>query len=198
MILLGLAGAGYFADRLWNGKSLQADTQSLPVLRTTHVVQGPGGHGYQYIATRNISWKDARLAATKHKWQGQVGYLATIDSRAEFAFIIGTVFNRQYPDVTYLGGYQSAPGEWRWVTGPDGQMDGGRGRLFWTGYANGRAPDGAFAEWMQTAFQDSGKWGVDKVCCVTLFSYHRPEFSASLGTGDTDEGISGYLVEYGR
>jgi len=198
MILLGLAGVGYFADRLWKGKSLQADTQSLPVLRTTAVVSGPDGHGYQYIAARNISWEDARLAAEKRSWQGQTGYLATIDSRAEFAFIIGTVFSRQYPDVTYLGGYQSAPGEWRWVTGPDGQMDAGRGRLFWSGHADGHAPTGAFAEWMQTAFQDSGKWSIHNVCCVTLFSYHRPEFSASLGTGDAAEGISGYLVEYGR
>jgi len=39
---------------------------------------------------------------------------------------------------------------------------------------------------------------VANVCCVTLFSYRRRMFSTSLGNGDTDEGVAGYLVEYGE
>jgi hypothetical protein len=35
------------------------------------------------------------------------------------------------------------------------------------------------------------------VCCVIIFSYGVPQFSASLGTGDTQEHVSGYVVEFG-
>jgi hypothetical protein len=84
------------------------------------------------------------------------------------------------------------------VTGPDARADGGKGLLFWSGFENGRAPEGRFATWMFSAFQHGGKWDVANVCCVTLFSYRRRMFSTSLGNGDTDEGVAGYLVEYGE
>jgi hypothetical protein len=32
---------------------------------------------------------------------------------------------------------------------------------------------------------------------VTLFSYGVPQFSTSLGTGDYQEHVAGYLVEFG-
>jgi hypothetical protein len=31
-----------------------------------------------------------------------------------------------------------------------------------------------------------------------MFSYRRRQFSTSLGDGDKDEGVAGYLVEYGE
>ncbi|MBN9587499.1 MAG: hypothetical protein BGN85_04220 [Alphaproteobacteria bacterium 64-11] len=197
MILLGVAGAAYLAHRLITG-SLENDTSAVPVLRTSAVVEGPAGHGYQYVAAPGVSWDFARDAARGHHWHGMTGYLATIDNEAEFDFIVSTAFSRQYPDVTYLGGRQTAAGEWRWVTGPDAIDDGGKGRLFWKGYENGSVQPGAFAHWMATAFSHGGKWDVRNVCCVTLFSYHRPQFSTSLGNGDRDEGVSGYLVEFSR
>lgn len=198
MILMGLAGMAYFAHRLLNGKTLEADTKAVSVPRTGAVTVGPGGHGYQYVAAARISWQDARAAAGKRHWQGHQGYLATIDTAAEFTFITGTLFRRQYPDVTYLGGRQTRPGEWRWVTGPDAAADGGHGLLFWKGYENGQPRSGAFANWMATAFvHDGGRWDVRNVCCVTLFSYRRPQFSTSLGTGSRAEGVAGYLVEFG-
>jgi hypothetical protein len=33
---------------------------------------------------------------------------------------------------------------------------------------------------------------------VTLFSYSKRQFSTSLGNGDPDEGVAGYLVEFGN
>lgn len=198
MILLGMAGAAYFAHRLSSGQSVESDVRAAPVLRTGLVVEGPNGHGYQYVADPNISWQHAREAAQALLWRGMRGYLATIDSKAEFDFIVSTAFSRQYPDVTYLGGRQTSPGQWRWVTGPDAASDSGKGRMFWKGYKKGSAQPGTFADWMATAFSHGGKWDVHNVCCVTLFSYHRPQFSTSLGTGDREEGVSGYLVEFGR
>lgn len=198
MILLGMAGLAFVTHRLLVGQRLENENPTMAVLKTGSVLEGPDGHGYQYVAAANISWDDARDGAQARSWRGMPGYLGTIDNKAEFDFVVGTLFRKQYPDVTYLGGRQTAPGDWRWVTGPDGGADGGKGKLFWRGYADGKPQNGAFSDWMDTAFGTGGKWDVHKVCCVTLFSYHRPQFSNSLGTGDRDEGVSGYLVEYGR
>ena len=126
------------------------------------------------------------------------GYLATIDNESEYQFILDKVFPNSYPDVTYLGGKQTSPGEWRWVTGPDAAEDGGKGKLFWRGYEEGMATGNQYANWRSTAFQHGGNWDVGKVCCVTLFSYRMPQFSTSLGTGIPEEGVSGYLVEFGN
>jgi hypothetical protein len=202
VLALAAVAAGavlYLGYRFMTGQTMDSDTAPFPVMRTSQIVQASGGHAYQYIAARDGTWEAARNAAAKLSWQGHAGYLATMDSKAEFAFIIGTLFQKQYPDVTYIGGRQTAPGQWRWVTGPDSAAEGGQGRLFWVGDEKGHAPDGAFADWMATAFNHGGgKWDVHKVCCATLFSYRRPQFSASLGNGDHDEGVSGYLVEFGR
>ena len=70
------------------------------------------------------------------------------------------LFPHAYPDVTYLGGRQTAAGEWRWVTGPDAAEDGDKGRLFWRGDEQGAVVDGHYANWMSTAFQmvANGMW----------------------------------------
>jgi|SRR6185436_3637711 len=171
--------------------------EEFPAMTSSAVIESPAGHAYQYVAAPNIAWETARTEASKRVFKGRPGYLATLDDRAEFDFVMQKVFPED-TDVTYLGGRQTAPGEWRWVTGPDAAVEGGKGTLFWMGYESGFAPQGRFASWMFSAFQHGGKWDVSKVCCVTLFSYRRRMFSTSLGTGDTDEGVAGYLVEYSR
>ena len=171
--------------------------EEFPTMGSSAVIESPTGHAYQYVAAPNISWETARMEASKRNSKSRPGYLATMDNRAEFDFVMQHVFPED-TDVTYLGGRQTAPGEWRWVTGPDAAAEGGKGVLFWMGYEGGFAPQGRFATWMFSAFQHGGKWDVSKVCCVTLFSYRRRMFSSSLGTGDTDEGVAGYLVEYSR
>jgi hypothetical protein len=168
-----------------------------PAMKTTPVIAVSPGHAYQFVALQDASWNDARIAASKLSWRGHAGYLATIENDAEYRMILDRVFHYGYPDVTYLGGRQTAPGEWRWVTGPDGASDGGKGKLFWRGYEQGAAQGGSYASWMATAFQHGGRWDVNEVCCVSLFSYGLPQFSTSLGTGDVDENIAGYLVEFG-
>ena len=164
---------------------------------TTQVVERPNGHAYQYIREPNLTWDAAKAAAENLTHKGQRGYLATMNPTAEMDFVMKALFPEP-TDVVYLGGRQTAPNEWRWVTGPDAKEDGAKGRLFWTGAAKGNAPDSAFADWMFTAFQYGGKWDVSKVCCVTLFSYRKRQFSTALGNGDPEEGVAGYLVEFGK
>jgi len=166
-------------------------------LASSEIIEAPDGHAYRYIAAPDISWREARDAAERQSWKGHHGYLATIDSAAEYQFVIDRLFPATYPDVTYLGGRQTAPGEWRWVTGSDGKADGGKGVLFWRGDEQGTVEGSHYANWMSSAFQHGGKWDVSHVCCVTLFSYSVPQFSTSLGTGDAEEHVAGYIVEFG-
>jgi hypothetical protein len=168
-----------------------------PAGQSSAIISAPTGHAYQFIAASDIGWEAARQAATKLSWQGHPGYLATIDSAAEYQFIVDRIFPHAYPDVTYLGGRQTAPGEWRWVTGPDGAAVGGAGILFWRGDEQGVMQGGHYANWMSTAFQHGGKWDVGNVCCVSIFSYGVPQFSTSLGNGDRAEHVAGYVVEFG-
>ena len=168
-----------------------------PAMDTTPVIPVAENHAYQFVAAQDMGWEDARIAAARLSWRGHSGYLATIENAAEYQLVLDRVFSRRYPDVTYLGGRQTAPGEWRWVTGPDGAADGGKGKLFWRGGDQGSAQGEHYAVWMATAFQHGGDWDVSKVCCVTIFSYGIPQFSTSLGTGIADENIAGYLVEFG-
>ena len=98
----------------------------FPAVPSSRVVEAPDGRAYQYVAAPNISWQRARAAAARNSWQGHKGYLATIGSAAEFQFIMQDVFPEEN-DVTYLGGRQTEPGQWRWVTGPEAAADGGKG-----------------------------------------------------------------------
>lgn len=197
-IVVAAGAAAWFGVRALAPAPQNLSFDPAPLPASSAVIAAPDGHAYQYVAAPNISWAAAREGAQALSWHGKQGYLATIDSEAEYRFIIDHVFVNAYSDVTYLGGRQTAPGEWRWVTGPDAKADGGKGKLFWSGDEQGAAVDGGFANWMASAFQHGGTWDVRHVCCVTLFSYGMPQFSTSLGNGgDNHEGVAGYLVEFG-
>jgi hypothetical protein len=189
-IVAGVALAAAAAWLVW--RQIQQ-----PVVDTSDIVEAPGGHAYQFISAPDTAWQSDRAAAARLSWRGHPGYLATIDDAGEYQFVVDRLFPHVYPDVTYLGGRQTAAGEWRWVTGPDGLEDGGKGRVFWRGDEQGAVVGNHYANWMSTAFQHGGKWDASKVCCVSLFSYGVPQFSTSLGTGDRDEHVAGYIVEFG-
>ena len=191
LILAVVLAVGFAAWLVWHF------LLSAPATRNSAVIAASTSHAYQFIASPDIGWDAARVDAAKLSWQGHSGYLATIDDAGEYQFIVERIFPHAYPDVTYLGGRQTAPGEWRWVTGPDGAADGGKGVLFWRGDEQGAIQGTHYANWMSTAFQHGGKWDVAKVCCVSIFSYGVPQFSSSLGDGDPDEHVAGYVVEFG-
>jgi hypothetical protein len=172
--------------------------EAFPPLPSTGIIERGDGHAYRYVAAANITWARARDAAAAMRSHGRRGYLATIEDKAEFDFILHKVFPKDDTDVTYLGGRQTAPGEWRWVTGPDAAADGGKGELFWKGYGDGAVVGNHYALWQYPAFQHGGPWDVSKVCCVTLFSYRLRQMSTSRGDAHPDEGVAGYLVEFSK
>lgn len=83
---------------------------------------GGNGHWYEYVPTALLDWGEARDAAASSSWQGLRGYLATITSAEESAWVSGNVVIGM---KTWLGGYQdrsaadySEPASgWRWITG---------------------------------------------------------------------------------
>jgi hypothetical protein len=76
------------------------------------VEDGGNGHWYQFVP-QNFRWVEADALA-----RGQAGYLATITSANEHAFVSGVNADR----AAWLGGYQAPGGcepgcDWSWVTG---------------------------------------------------------------------------------
>ena len=78
------------------------------------------GHIYEFV-TSGASWTQARAFAESRRLSGNPGYLATITTDAEMAFI-----KKAYTDgilkgdSIWLGASDvAAEGQWRWVTGPD-------------------------------------------------------------------------------
>ncbi len=84
------------------------------------VSQGGNGHFYQVVCvTKGLTWDEANAAA-----QAQGGYLATITSAEENAFVFALIQDPACwngPRGPWIGGYQT-PGrpvrqDWHWVTG---------------------------------------------------------------------------------
>jgi hypothetical protein len=85
-------------------------------------VQWPvNGHFYNVVSVpATISWDEANVAAT-----AAGGYLATITTSTESAFVFSLINNSMYwsgSSGPWLGGYQYPPTQqpnanWRWVTG---------------------------------------------------------------------------------
>lgn len=115
---------------------------------------GSGGndHWYEAISAPGMTWTDAKAAA-----EAAGGYLATITSGAENAFVFALVPQAGgFPDPYWLGGYQnpSLPeppfnAGWQWVTGE---------AWSYTNWAGGE-PNNASEDSLAFAFfQPSGVW----------------------------------------
>jgi hypothetical protein len=114
------------------------------------------GHYYTHVGSPYLSWSGARVAAEAMIFAGQKGYLATVTTAAERDFIRTQMFTSQR-DAIFLGGTdETSEGNWRWVTGPEGELNGNTGLVFWIGDETGSLQNGLWAEWLPSAFQNSG------------------------------------------
>lgn len=111
---------------------LAGSAAAAPVQWT--VASGGNDHWYEFVAGA-ITWTAARAAATGSTHQSMPGYLATVTSAAEDAFL-GSLSGLS----AWLGGSDAAvEGEWRWMDGPEA------GQLFWQGGPGGTAS--GYASW---------------------------------------------------
>eukprot|EP01012_Entosiphon_sulcatum_P029449 TRINITY_DN358_c0_g1_i1.p1 TRINITY_DN358_c0_g1~~TRINITY_DN358_c0_g1_i1.p1 ORF type:complete len:2229 (+),score=276.12 TRINITY_DN358_c0_g1_i1:2833-9519(+) len=105
------------------------------------------GHYYEYVRG-SLSWHDAALQAKDTYRYGLQCYLATLTSPEEEKFVGSRIQDLSHG---WLGANDELyEGTFRWVTGPEGKEDGGKGRIFWTGgrpAAGGKAAPGQFAYW---------------------------------------------------
>ena len=164
------------------------------------------GHFYRFVSHSRITWMNAKADAESGTmmYYGLKGYLATITSQVENDFI-----KLKTKGVGWIGASDAgAEGEWRWVTGPEGLEDNGKGRLFWfgkgidyTNNVNGAGPNqGRFNNWNTNEPNDTGN---NEDYAHILYS--QPQSSNQLrwndlpntggnGSNDTPQG---YLIEFG-
>lgn len=152
------------------------------------------GHFYELVST-NGSWTASKASAAARTYLGLTGYLATITSAAENAFIrqvlnadawIGcsdevTQINTATGVTTYAN-QSAAEGKWYWVTGPE------KGTLFSVGNGSPVTQSGQYANWNSGEPNNSG-------------SEHYGEIYSSGSTpgawNDLPNVSLPYVVEYG-
>jgi hypothetical protein len=162
------------------------------------VPNASNGHYYEYVATSNVGWAQAKQAASQLTFNGLGGYLATVTSSAENQFILTKLTNDgwlgasdDFNEINLALGssvyadQSASEGNWHWVTGPLADRI-----QFWNGGVNGSAPAGKYANWnypnqpdnhlgaehyLQIYFQQQGKWN---------------DLPASFN-------LQGFIVEYG-
>lgn len=120
------------------------------------------GHSYKFISG-NMSWTDARAAAL-----AMGGYLATITSAGENAFIDNNVAQNRF---AWIGANDAAmEGQWHWADGPDG------GQSVYAGFTGwwGQEPNGGTAE---------------------NYAYIDPN-AAWTDVSLSDQTVQGYVVEF--
>ena len=152
------------------------------------------GHFYELVST-NGSWTTSKASAAARTYLGLTGYLATITSASENAFIrqvlnadawIGcadeyTQINAATGVTTYAN-QSAAEGKWYWVTGPE------KGTMFSVGNGSPVTQSGQYANWNSGEPNNSG-------------SEHYGEIYSSGSTpgawNDLPNVSLPYVVEYG-
>ncbi len=144
------------------------------------------GHFYQFIDNgSNISWVNAKIAADALTFGGMTGYLATVTSSSEQAFV-ATKLNGQ----GWFGASDAASeSDWIWDDGPEA------GQTFWQGTYSGvgncvvgpcSAVSGRYNNWAGGEPNDSG--GED---------YSHFLLNGQWNDYPVSAGITKYLVEFG-
>ena len=152
-------------------------------------------HFYRFVTKPGIAWTTAKAEAESTMYFGLRGYLATVTSQAENDFI-----RLKTKGVGWIGASDNpTEGEWRWVTGPEGLEDNGKGRLFW----KGSTVSGEYTNWNSGEPNDSptALTHEEDYAHITYFpnnpanSYKWNDLPNRGGTGDFVP--AGYLIEFG-
>jgi gliding motility-associated-like protein len=149
------------------------------------------GHYYEYFPSLGITWSNAKAAAATKTFYGLQGYLATLTA-ADEAQLAG----KQAPGTGWIGGTdEGTEGVWKWVTGPEGQANGGSGTIFWNGLANGSTPN--FAFWNTNEPNQAGNEDYAHITAPGIGIPGSWNDLPNTGAASGPYQPQGYIVEYG-
>lgn len=158
--------------------SAGTDTLEVSLVEPGEVFFPDNGHLYEYVADVS-TWQEANTAAALLTKYDSAGYLTTITSLEENAFVADRL-----DDAGWMGASDSAiEGDWKWVTGPE------NGTSFWSGLSGGSTVGGNYENWATGEPNNSSEED-----CAQFLS------GASGQWNDLNCGVQtlpGYVVEYG-
>lgn len=178
-----------------SGSSTNSSTLSITKITNGFIYNASNNHYYKSFQASSITWDQAKTLAEGKSCGVLQGYLATIISNSELNFIDTIVYPTR-PVNIFIGATSTASaGTWRWVTGPEGLMDGGQGLLF---YSNNQIQNNLIAPW------DFGRGANPNATDrrhMFIYQFFEPKF-LPWRTGDLGSfgasGTNGYLVEFGN
>jgi len=163
----------------------------VPIQWTT----GDGGNNHYYdrvyVATDpNVYWNEAKTYAEASSYNGLQGYLVTITSAEENAFIANNFAGTTYLDGSWIGASDNAvEGQWEWVSGPEA------GTQFWQGNYTGSPAGSNYANWESGEPNDQS--GQEDYAYIYLQSGHDYFGTWNDSRANSPYGYTSYIVEYG-
>ena len=179
------------------GSTAIGASQAISVNLGRPIYSSDNGHYYEFISYGNAAastktWTVANAAASGKSFLGLAGYLATVTSDTENAFM-----NNRIKEEGWIGGASTGVGSgrlWKWVTGPE------NGAIFWNGNqtaAGGTGVPGQYANWA-TGEPNNNKGLGDN----NPNNANNEPYAHFLTTGKWNDyandntSLSGYWVEY--
>ncbi|NVK07191.1 MAG: putative Ig domain-containing protein, partial [Marivivens sp.] len=136
------------------------------------------GHYYEFVSASGIEWADAKAAAEARTFLGMQGYLVTVTSAEENAFVASKLAGEGWMGASDA----TTEGAWYWVTGPEA------GTQFWQGTSTGTVVGGEYNNWASGEPNDSGS-NEDHAHFLSGGTWNDYRYNNS--------NIDGYVVEYG-
>lgn len=150
-------------------------------------------HFYEFVVAPKISWEDARNEADGKNYQGMQGYLVTITSAAENAFVSAKLKGQGWIGASD----QETEGVWKWVTGPEAGLH--FSDQYVTGFCQATTAwgiNGNYANWYQGEPNNCGDGGEDYAHFYPGGVWNDyPNYVENIVEGQNR--IAGYIVEYG-
>ncbi len=189
------------ATLTYTAEEADSTTIEMSLTEPGEVFSPVNGHLYEYIQAPlvsigedvfmpQISWDDAKAAAEGMTKYGYTGYLVTVTSSAESEYIIPRL-----EGSSWMGSSDAAnEGDWRWVTGPEGEANGGAGTAFWSGAIGGNPVGGAYANW--SVGNEPNDMGDED--CGQFLAGGESEGTWNDLPCESEATLPGYVVEYGE